>query len=531
MTESTSVTAAKTAAGKIDELYREIFRRSIDGIAIIDAEGRYLDQNPAHEELTGYTDSDLKNQTPAIHLGQEGFAEVAVALQRDGRYRGILESRGKNGAIKKLDLAAFAVADEQGQPLYYVGIKRDITEHQRIAEERDSRLRELESVYALTRALNHAMEPQQFYGAAIDALLAATRADRASVLLFDSDDKMHFKAWRGLSETYRQAVDGHSPWQRSDRNTVSIFVDDVLAEPSLQPLAPVFIAEGIRSVAFIPIASEGQLLGKFMVYYNQVHTFAAEETRMAEALASHIAFVIQRRMAEEALRRSEKLAAAGKLAATVAHEINNPLEGVMNLAFLLRHQIAADPIATRYLDDLDNELKRVALITRRTLAFYRDTEPPGRVNLGLVIDELVQLFGPKLDNASIRIHFSNKGDSFVYGSAGEIRQVFLNLLTNAMEAIGTKGEIDISVASNSDVVTVLVADSGPGIDPAKLVHIFEPFFTTKLNTGTGLGLSLSREIVQRYHGTIVASNRSTGGAQMTVTFPVAALAQSAKKRA
>ena len=513
------------------ELYREIFQHSVDGIAIIDANGMYVEQNPAHEELTGYSASDLRGQTPAIHLGDEGFAAIAAGLREQGVFRGVLESRTKDGSSKKLDLAAFAVTADSGEPIYYVGIKRDITEHQRLAGERDARLRELECLYGMMGALNQAHELEDIYRIAIDALMTAADADRASILIYGADNRMHFRAWRGLSEEYRRAVDGHSPWQREQRNVRSITVSDVATHPGTEPYAPVFAKEGIRSLAFIPIQFQGQLLGKFMVYYNQPHAFSADEVRIAEALATQIGVVVRRRQADEALRRSEKLAAAGKLAAAVAHEINNPLESVMNLAYLLRQQPGLGEEGRQYLDDLENELKRVALITRRTLAFYRDSERAGQVRLEWVVRDTVQLFRPKLDSKAISVHIATDGEYCVYGSAEEIRQVVLNLLANASDAIGANGRIEITLADAGEAVSINIADTGPGIDPSTLGVLFEPFFTTK-STGTGLGLALSREIIERHGGTIRAGNRPKGGAVMIVHLPkFVEAAESVKKAA
>ena len=511
--------ASPSRHAQAGELYREIFRRSIDGIAIIDRNGFYVEQNAAHEELTGYTDGDLHGETPAVHLGPSGFTKIVEGLAQFGAFRGVLESRTKSGEVKKIDLSAFPVYDTAGTPVYLVGIKRDITENERVAAERDARLRELESLYGLTKALNHAHRPEQIYNAAMEALINVVGADRASVLAYDDDNLMHFKAWSGLSEEYRAAVDGHSPWTRDERNASIITVPNVFEDPELKAYTPVFVTEGIYSVAFIPIEFEGQLLGKFMVYYNQPHAFTPEELRMADAVSLQIAVVMQRSFSEEALRRSEKLATVGKLAATVAHEINNPLESIMNLAFLLRHAVAGDRVAARYLDELENELKRVSMITRRTLAFYRDSEPHGRVELGPLIEEIVTVFRPKMETAQIELGFSAEKGAFVHGSAGEMRQVFLNLLANAMEAIGTNGRIDVTVRIEGEFVEAKVADNGPGIPESKANRIFEPFFTTKAQTGTGLGLALSKEIVERHQGTIGAGNRAEGGAVMTVRLP------------
>jgi PAS domain S-box-containing protein len=521
MTQPKSALAASKARKDISQIYREIFEHSIDGIAIIGADGFYVEQNAAHEELTGFSDADLKGRTPSIHLGEEEFVRIAAALEQNGWFRGLVESRCKSGDRKKLELTAFAVRDKEGRSQYYIGIKGDITDQARVAAERDARLRELESLYGLTRAVNQALKLEDIYRFAIDALIRAIGADRASVLVFGDDGRMHFQAWQGLSEEYRRAVDGHSPWSREERDAAPISIDDAFLEPTLAAYIPVFIKEGIRSLSFVPIVFEGKLLGKFMIYYDQVHAFTGDEIRMAEAMANQLAIVIQKHTAEDALRRSEKLAAAGRLAATVAHEINNPLESVMNLAYLLGEEIGENANARQYLDALDSELRRVALITRRTLAFYRDRQPHELLHLVPLAEEIVQVFRPKLQANSIELRLSASGDPTVHGSAGELRQVILNLLSNAAEAVGKHGSIDIDLRDAWGRVVIEVADTGAGIEQAAAHRIFEPFFTTKTGTGTGLGLPLSREIIERHGGTIRAGNRREGGARFTVTLPSA----------
>lgn len=512
---------ADPQSSELGSLYREIFERCIDGIAIIDSDGFYIQQNAAHEELTGFNDADLRGRTPAIHLGEEGFRRIAEALDRDHWFRGTLESVGKSGERKQIDLAAFPVRDGKGRPQYYVGIKRDVSELQRVSTERDARLRELECLYSLTRSLNQAFRLEDIFLAAVESLVVAVRADRASVLVYGNDGLMHFRAWQGLSEEYRAAVDGHSPWRREQRGVSSILVSDVFQDRSLQSYVSVFAKEGIRGLAFIPICFEGQLLGKFMLYYNEPHAFSDAEIRMAEAVAAQIAIAINRKNAEEVLRKSEKLAAAGKLSAAVAHEINNPLEGIVNLAYLLRERIqsSGDEIAAEYLSNLENELRRVALITRKTLAFYRDTERSTKVEIATLVSDLVDLFRPNLEAHAVELRAKVAEGACVFGSAGEIRQVLLNLLTNATDAIGSGGTIELNVGRSGNEIAISIADTGPGINPADLPMIFEPFYTTK-TTGTGLGLALSREIVVRHGGRISAENRAGGGAVIHIHLPV-----------
>src|SRR5581483_613521 len=155
-------------------------------------------------------------------------------------------------------------------------------------EELQRRYDRLHVVYQLTSALSQSLALGEIYNEALHALEAGINARRASILLFDDDGVMRFKAWRGLSDGYRAAVEGHSPWQRDDRSPQPILVPDVTAEPSLSDLQSAIVAEGIRAVGFIPLVAEERLLGKFMVYYAEPHDFTNEERRLIQNIAQHI---------------------------------------------------------------------------------------------------------------------------------------------------------------------------------------------------------------------------------------------------
>ena len=205
-------------------LYRAVFLNSTDPVAIIDREGRYLEQNVAHELLLGYSADELRGQSPAIHLGEEMFRSLASELQQKGTARREIVSTTKRGERRVLDLSAFAVRDRLGRAVCYVGIKRDITEQRRAAEELNRRFEELQVLYAMADSLGQARALDDIYDQAIDALLRAVKADRASILEFDDDEVMRFRAWRGLSATYRAAVEGHSPWKADTRNPSPVVV-------------------------------------------------------------------------------------------------------------------------------------------------------------------------------------------------------------------------------------------------------------------------------------------------------------------
>ena len=221
-----------------------------------------------------------------------------------------------------------------------------------------------------------------------------------------------------------------------------------------------------------------------------------------------------RKRTEEALRKTEKLAAAGRLAATIAHEINNPLEAVTNLLYLARaeHSVESSRIL---LDMADRELQRVGHITRQTLGFYRQTSAPVMFELGDLLKSVVDVFQGKLSSREISAKVQVESPVHLYGAPGELRQVFANLLSNAIDASPAKSEVTIRVKETGGGAQVTIADRGAGIPEAARAQIFEPFFTTKKDVGTGLGLWISKQILENYGGAI--RFRSRNGADRSGT--------------
>ena len=197
---------------------------------------------------------------------------------------------------------------------------------------------------------------------------------------------------------------------------------------------------------------------------------------------------------DEAVRRSEKLATAGRLAASIAHEINNPLEAVLNLLYLARN----DPRqADQYLIMAEQEVVRVARLAQQTLGFVRDATTPASMDAAHIMDEVLELYSRKLERKQIRITRSYRGSAQISGYSGEVRQLLTNLLVNAVDAMDTAGSLQVRVhaaqrwSDAQDGVRITLADNGSGIPPENLRQIFEPFYTTKKDAGTGLGLWVS----------------------------------------
>jgi PAS domain S-box-containing protein len=238
------------------------------------------------------------------------------------------------------------------------------------------------------------------------------------------------------------------------------------------------------------------------------------------------------KQAQDVMRKAEKLAAAGRLAATVAHEINNPLEAVGNLIYIVRNSPGLSQEITGYLAMAETELERVSHITRQTLGFYRDSSVPEPVQVRSVVESVLRLYDNKMRSKGISVELNQVDSPPVLGLQGELKQLIANLVSNAADAVGRGGRIRISIApavrERSRGVEISVADNGPGVAAENRMHIFEPFFTTKQDVGTGLGLWVSKEIAERHGGSIqLNANRehSLGGAIFTVFLPFEAAAE------
>ena len=233
--------------------------------------------------------------------------------------------------------------------------------------------------------------------------------------------------------------------------------------------------------------------------------------------------ITSNKLAEDALRKSEKLAAAGRLAATIAHEINNPLEAVTNLLYILRLNEKWDDNARTYVAQAEHELARIAHVTRQTLGFYRDTTSPHVMELTKIVEEAVSLYLPRIQAKNIRLSREYDETVKVMGLPGEIRQVVSNLVANAIDALPAAGVLRIRVHHSGDLNNshrpggrIVIADTGSGIRPDHRKKLFEPFYTTKQDVGTGLGLWVSREIVQKHGGNITLRSSVAPGHSGTV---------------
>jgi PAS domain S-box-containing protein len=239
--------------------------------------------------------------------------------------------------------------------------------------------------------------------------------------------------------------------------------------------------------------------------------------------------ITQRRQTEQTLRSSERLAVAGRLAATIAHEIRNPLDTVSNLIYLLRHEPESSIVASQYLELASEELAHIARITGQLLTFHREAHAPVEVDLAHVLQSVLVLFAPQIRKAHIDVEQCLEAAPPVRGFPGELRQVFSNFIGNALDAMPNGGKLILHLRESrltSDParrgVRITILDTGAGIPAGVRKNLFAPFFTTKGEKGTGLGLWVSRGIIEKHEGTIhLASRRRAGksGTAFSVFLP------------
>ena len=229
--------------------------------------------------------------------------------------------------------------------------------------------------------------------------------------------------------------------------------------------------------------------------------------------------VTDRRLAEFAVRTAEKLSATGKLAHAIAHEINNPLEALINLIYLAEASSSVDEIH-RYLAHASQELGRISRITKQSLSFHRDTQRPVPLDVGALVAEAVSLFAKWASGRMVQIVLDRRPTLSIYGFPGQLSQVFGNLVRNAAEAAPPESKVTVRVRSvlrgGRQGTRVTIHDSGAGIPPAIQSQMFDPFFTTKELKGSGLGLWVSKNLVLKHQGTIRFRSSTRSGACGTI---------------
>lgn len=239
--------------------------------------------------------------------------------------------------------------------------------------------------------------------------------------------------------------------------------------------------------------------------------------------------ITAQRKLEAALHTSERLASVGRLAATIAHEINNPLEAVTNFIYLAKQQPGLSQKVKQYLETADRELGRVAHIARQTLGFYRDTSQPASLIVSDVIEDVLTIYERKFKYKELTVEQHIEPGLIVSTLQGELKQILSNLISNAIDASRDGGKIVIRARasrhfqSGNRGIRITVADNGSGISAKDMQNLFVPFFTTKKDVGTGLGLWITKDLLEKKGGHIRfrSSDSQPSGTVMCIYLPLA----------
>jgi signal transduction histidine kinase/CheY-like chemotaxis protein len=289
----------------------------------------------------------------------------------------------------------------------------------------------------------------------------------------------------------------------------------------------------------VPLAVGRKQLGTLVFTVDGVERqYLPQNLPLAQDLADRAALALQnatlytaQRAAQAALVQSEKLAAAGRLSAAIAHEINNPLESITNLMYLIDTSDEITPTLKGYVQEALSELSRLTHIARQSLGFYRELTGPQRFDLNESLEDTLNIYLKRFRAKHIQVERRYApGKLEICAVKGEVRQVISNLLVNAYDALAERGRLTVETAlletpGETNRIVFRVHDDGPGIPSDVLAHIFEPFYTTKQGTGTGLGLWVSDTIVTKHGGTIDVSTSTdpkSHGSTFEVILPVTA---------
>jgi PAS domain S-box-containing protein len=475
----------------------ELIDLAHDSILVRDLDGAIRFWNRGAEEMYGYSKQEVAGKI-AHHLLRTIFpkplAEIEAEVLRAGRWDGELIKFTQDGTRVEVSSRWVVQRDDSGQASGVMEISNDISERKRA----ELALRASEHRWSTTlRSIG-------------DAVVAT---DAVGNIQFMNDVAERLTGW-SLPEA-------------SGKHLSAVF--NIMQEATrLVPESPV--AKVLRSGKVVALANHTVLIHRdgTEVPIEDSAAPIRDSSGRIEGVVLVFHDVVEQRKAEKALRISDRLATTGKLAATIAHEIHNPLDAVSNLLYLIT-QGTQENSTRQYASAASSELVRITQMTQRMLAFQREAAAPVPVKIRDIIESVADLYERKIKSANIELKQEIDFNDSILALPGELRQIIANLVGNAIEAVASRrGTITLRAYPSRDWrqqrpgLRVVVADNGPGIPAEVRARIFEPFFTTKGESGTGLGLWIASEILRKYAGTLhvrTSTRPHSSGACFSIFLP------------
>jgi PAS domain S-box-containing protein len=512
-----------------------IVESSDDAIISKTLDGTITSWNTGAERLFGYTSPEVLGRSISLLIppDREHEARQIVARIREGRRIEHFESvrLRKDGTRVPISLTISPLYDHDGRVVGASKISRDISHRLRSEAEQHA-------LYELVARVNRAEALPEIYDAALDALGRCSDAHRAAILLNDARGVMRFVASRRLSEEYRQAVEGHSPWQPDDPNPQPQWIDDIAAARIDPALKAAIEREGIRGLAFVPLRYERRLLGKFMIYFDAPHGFSRAELRPAETIASQVAFAIERQRDAEELEAlvEERTSSLRQLIAqmeefsySVSHDLRAPVRAMRGFAdmILQDHGSRLDSDARDLLSRIVRNGARMDRLIQDLLTYSRisrrevQLEP---VSLDKLVRDVVQQYPDmRPERADIQVESPLPE---VLAHEPSLTQVVSNLLSNAVKFVPPEGRARVRISADRSAARarLRVQDNGIGIKPehqSRLFGMFERVHPERNYEGTGIGLAIVRKAVERMNGTVGVESDGVSGSCFWFELPLA----------
>jgi PAS domain S-box-containing protein len=460
---------------------------SDDAVITKDLDGIITSWNPGAERIFGYTPAEIVGQSilKLIPVSLHDEEETILRKLRAGEQISRFETTRltKEGQEITVSLTISPLKDKAGGVVGIAKIARDITHRRQLS---DARLR-----------------------------LAA--------IVESSEDAIMSKSLGGVITSWNQAAErilGYSEEEIVGQSILKLIPEDLRFEEQTI-LKKIQLGERIDHYETVRLTKNGERLDVSLTI-SPLKDASGKVVGASKVLRN----ISERKQLERSLLQAEKIAATGKMAASIAHEINNPLESVLNLIYLARTNISDQEEAVAFLTTAESELIRVSHIAKQTLGFYREHTAAVRVALSKLVEDALSIYGPKLTSSEVQIETKFTSCPSIVLRRGEMMQVIANLVTNAIYAMPSGGTLTASVQegteSDREGLVLSIEDTGQGISAENLERIFEPFFTTRTSIGTGIGLWLAKQFIDGHQGKIAVESSVDSvrhGTKMSVFLP------------